>query len=336
MAIELTNKNLSLLFTMLVGPISITLLIISVYLIQPQVEAKLVSNVISALKEHNIKAEVSFSGRDGILEGEVESQKVAKIAQKISLSVFGTRVIRNHLSIRNKKNNVVKIDTFIERPITKKISYIRPKPEKEASNDLPHVVRLVLKDKKKPVFISEVDKIIANMRKKSLSVVHKNTSSHIINSSADNKVLVKIEEKATISKKPNELVIIINDFNLLLNNKNEKATRIKKEKSNTPSVPPQKLDKIDLSSLYFLKGSIILPKKTYPVLNKVSASIKVYSHSYIELIAYANDSDTAYAQGVAIRNYLVTTGIRKNIIHVAGYTMTENQLNKASVKIFAR
>lgn len=72
------------------------------------------------------------------------------------------------------------------------------------------------------------------------------------------------------------------------------------------------------------------------VLNKISTSIKAYSYSYIEIITYGNNSDLAYAQGVAIREYLATREIRRNIIHVAGHTVTPNTTKKAKVNIFAR
>ena len=98
--IKATQKNITLLFTMLMGPISLSLIILSVYLIQPKVEAKLTSNVQSILRQNNISVDVSFSGRDGILKGEVENKEISDNAERLSLSVFGTRVIRNQLIIK--------------------------------------------------------------------------------------------------------------------------------------------------------------------------------------------------------------------------------------------
>jgi hypothetical protein len=359
MNIESTNKNLSLLFTMLMAPISIILLIISVYLIQPKVEASLVLNVTSALKEHNIEAEVSFSGRDGILKGEVDSQDVVEKAQRISGAVFGIRIIRNHLSIRSKKYNVEKINSFIQRPVIRKISNDNTVqiPKKSINNSFNEAMRLLLKNKKNPLLIPEVDRIIANMGEKVLPTTYNNATDDIFKPIESNKIIqpdkikenvlispdiiktVKRKEKSEISvKKPNELFIIINDFNSSMAYKKSGATSypIKKEKLNNASSSLQRLEEMDLSTLYFSNNSTILSKDMHQILNKISASIKAYSHSYIELITYGNDSDLAYAQGVAIREYLVTTGIRKNIIHVAGHTVTAKTIKKANIKIFAR
>lgn len=365
MNIESTNKNLSLLFTMLMVPIAIILLIISVYLIQPKVEASLVLNVTSALKEHNINAEVLFSGRDGVLKGEVESQDIAEKAQKISGAVFGTRIIRNHLRIRSKKHNVEKIDSFIQLPIIRKASYASKVPKETINNSLNETTGLLLINKKNSTSISEVDRIIANMDNKVLLTTHHNSNDSSVKLVESNKFLLKPESKfiqknaikenvlipaetvkivksekenRVIVKKPNDLLTIINNFNSSIDYKTSQTTsnKIKKKQLNHTSSYPQRLEEIDLSVLYFSDNSTILSKDMHQILNKISTSIKAYSYSYIELIAYGNDSDLAYTQGVAIRDYLVTTGIRNNIIHVAGHTVTANTIKKANIKIFAR
>lgn len=363
MNIESTNKNLSLLFMMLMGPISIILLIISVYLIQPKVEASLVLNVTSALKKNNIEAEVLFSGRDGILKGEVENQDIAEKAQRISGAVFGTRIIHSHLSIRRKKDKMGAIDNSIQHPIIRKISYGNTiLPKETINNSLSKAKEELLRHQKTPILISEVDRIIANMDEKVLPVIN---SSHIVKPIELNKVLIKsenniihqgvIKKKVWIAsdntkrvkpegnsriivKKPNELLTIINDFNLSIDDKSSETTshQRQKEKLNHSASAPQKLEEIDLSILYFSNNSTILSKDMQQVLNKISTSIKAYSYSYIEIITYGNNSDLAYAQGVAIREYLATREIRRNIIHVAGHTVTPNTTKKAKVNIFAR
>jgi osmotically-inducible protein OsmY len=103
---ELTKKDLLVLLPMWVTPLVIFLLVISIYLVQPKVEAKLVSNVRLALEEQGIEAMVSFSGRDGVLTGEVASQEILENAHKLSLSVFGTRVIENNLTVKVRSINV--------------------------------------------------------------------------------------------------------------------------------------------------------------------------------------------------------------------------------------
>ncbi len=332
MAIQATNKNLSLLFTLLMGPISIILLIISVYFIQPKVEAKLVSNVEAVLKKHNIEAEVSFSGRDGILRGEVDSQEVIDNAQKISLTVFGTRVIRNYLSIRAKENDPILIGNIKQNHIFRKISYIKNHPKKEISKNMNQGAVLILKDQKKPAYLSEVDKIMANMNQLTLPVIP-NTDTNGIKLTKLETVLVKIKNKTT-QNDSNELPYIINNFNYLLESDPSELISFGDKQQISPPFS-KKLDEIDLSTLIFSSHSVLLPKKAHLVLNKVSESIKAHSYSYIELTAYAEDSDIGYARGVAIRDYLATKGIQKNLIHITGDTQSNS--NKAvAVEIIAR
>ncbi|HFC92958.1 MAG TPA: hypothetical protein ENJ51_09120, partial [Leucothrix mucor] len=120
---NIIKKDLFILLTMWLSPATILLLVISIYLVQPKVEAKLVSSVRSVLAEHNIDAEVSFSGRDGTLTGEVASQKIADNAKKLSLAVFGIRVIRNQLLVRDQPYSASKITNELQLPIIEKISY---------------------------------------------------------------------------------------------------------------------------------------------------------------------------------------------------------------------
>jgi len=107
--IQLTKKDLFLLLPISISSLVICLLVISIYWVQPKIEAQLVSDVKLALATHRIEATVSFSGRDGILTGEVASQKISDNAYKLSLAVFGTRVIKNNLTVKVKQNNNVKI-----------------------------------------------------------------------------------------------------------------------------------------------------------------------------------------------------------------------------------
>jgi hypothetical protein len=106
---QLTKKDLFLMLLIWVSPVVICLLVISLYLVQPKVEAQLVSDVKLALAIHNIEATVSFSGRDGTLTGEVDSQEISENAHKLSLAVFGIRVIKNHLTIKAKQDNILKM-----------------------------------------------------------------------------------------------------------------------------------------------------------------------------------------------------------------------------------
>ena len=106
---QLTKKDLFLLLLMWIAPLVICLLVISLYLVQPKVEAQLVSDVKLVLSIHNIEATVSFSGRDGILTGEVDSQEILENAHKLSLAVFGIRVIENHLTVKAKQDNSLKM-----------------------------------------------------------------------------------------------------------------------------------------------------------------------------------------------------------------------------------
>ena len=305
--IELTNKNLYLLFTLLMGPISIILLVISVYLIQPKVEAKLASSVRLELAKHNIKTEVSFSGRDGILKGEVDSQEIADNAQRISLAVFGTRVIRNYLNVRAKQDN------FVPAPIIKKISYAIRQPEKER----------ISKEKSKPVFISEVDKIMANMRNIKKPIVQYRLAN-----------ITKPTKDKLIVDDSNELLHIINTFNSSLDDTPDRKV-LSPNKQNPDSISVQKLEEIDLSTLYFSDNSTVLSQKAHPILNKVSKAIKAQSLSYIELIAYAKDSDIGYARGVAIREYLAMKGVQKNIIHISGHTLLDTDNKKITFEILS-
>lgn len=209
--IKSTKKNLTLLSTMLMGPISLVLLIIAVYLIQPKVEAKLTSSVKSVLEQNNIDADVSFSGRDGILKGSVESQEVADNAEKLSLSVFGTRVIRNKLSVKDQDHSQ---ESMVEKIIATQNARIKEAAITEYDKESKTIKSVVNKPqsekgialtetKPKEVnsfavagdttsgYTSEVDKIMANMQQMNLR-------KKVVKADKDKKEDVKkVEIKAT-------------------------------------------------------------------------------------------------------------------------------------------
>lgn len=162
---------------MLMGPVSLILLIISVYIIQPKVEAKLTSKVRSVLEQHNIDAQVSFSGRDGILKGSVENQAEADNAAKLSLEVFGTRVIRNRLNVKNQHSSQTIVEkTMTPQPVS--VDEALHRSPIEGATDTAIVVAstnkakttslVVEKDTRMGGYTSEVDKIMANMQQMNL------------------------------------------------------------------------------------------------------------------------------------------------------------------------
>ncbi len=305
--IESTNKNLSLLFALIIGPIFIILVVISVYLIQPEVEEKLTSTVKRELAKHNITVEVSFSGRDGILKGEVDTQENMAKAQSISLAVFGTRTIRNYLNIQTKQ------DSCIQTAMIKKISYTTKQAE-----------RKITPNKNKLISTSQVDEIISNMQQLKKPIIHSVAKETAISTQVNK---FKIKDKSVFNK-PNELLHIINNFNSSLIAKENKRNIPKVSIVNT-----KKLAEIDLSTLRFSDTSTVLSKESYSVLNKISEAIKAQSFSYIELVAYAKDSNIGYARGVAIREYLATKGIPENIIHISGQTLLDSDNKKAIFEI---
>lgn len=161
-----TTKNLFILLTMWVSPATLLLLVISLYLVQPKVEAKLASHVKSILTEHNIAANVSFSGRDGILTGNVASQEMAENAHKLSLAVFGTRIIKNRLVVNHSQYN--KTAVSIDPPHIKKASYIP-----QSVNSLQKAVyqtSTTKNIKNKLSNFSEIDKIMLEMSRHTLIV----------------------------------------------------------------------------------------------------------------------------------------------------------------------
>ncbi len=344
---NIIKKDLFILLTMWLSPATILLLVISIYLVQPKVEAKLVSSVRSVLAEHNIDAEVSFSGRDGTLTGEVASQKIADNAKKLSLAVFGIRVIRNQLLVRDQPYSASKITNELQLPIIEKISYrINPQQDLEIKSETEN-----------PQYSSDVERIIATMQQQAMPIIQPHTEkiSSIIAPLDDElvehqeaqeekilepthsepaKALKKQVKQNQFNKNTNNLLTIIDEFNSSLNSFLDSSI-IEKEKmkSKITSVSSQAIDKIDLSSIQFSNSSTTLPLIAHHILDKVATSIKIQSYPNIELIAYANDSDIAYARGVAIREYLVMRGISKNSIRVSGYTITDDKRNTVVFEI---
>jgi len=358
---KITKKDLLILLTMWLSPVAILLLVISIYLIQPKVEAKLVSSVISVLAQHDINAEVSFSGRDGILKGEVDSQEIADNAQKLSLAVFGARVIRNQLIVKAPQYNAFEINNELQQPVIEKISYTtEPQPEAYQITNQEFVVAI---NEEKSQYSSEVERIMATMQQQGVSAMQTppvNTSSIIV--PLDGKLVETIEnpkahknkapeivaisiiepkkkpekqvKSQQTSKSTNSLLGILDDFNLSLGSLTSNSA-IAQEKigSQITPVSSQSIDKIDLSAIQFSSGSTTLPNNVHQLLDKVATSIKAQSYPTIELNAYADDSDIAYARGAAIREYLVSKGINQNSIHVSGHTMTDNIGKVATFKI---
>jgi outer membrane protein OmpA-like peptidoglycan-associated protein len=357
-----SKKDLLILLTMWASPATILLLALSLYLIQPKVEAKLVSHVQSVLAEHNIEAEVSFSGRDGKLEGEVATQEIANNAYRLSLEVFGTRIIRNHLVIKDEQNKMDReiemseMDNESQHPIVQKASY--------ATQPLQTVQKAVYREtlptieKQEPEKISDVNKIMMAMSQQTLPTTDDQRLNKKIFSSLSvdiNKASIERPQIKTIntpinkiattppdaiaiknsnknegtlkSGKANDLLNIIDDFNLSLDSLSDEKIISTQQASKPPSI-----DHIDLSSIHFADNSTTLPLEAQQVLDKVAATIKAHSLSYIELIAYANDSDIAYARGATIREYLVTKNIKKDSVHVAGHTMENNMKNVTAFK----
>ena len=374
--IKTTKKNITLLATMLMGPISLSLIVISVYLIQPKVEAKLTSNVKSVLQQNNILADISFSGRDGVLKGEVASQEISEKAEKLSLSVFGTRTIRNQLNVKDTaKISPEILDTL---PIIEGHATLTPHKKIKENKSLEVATTVVETEKNQ---LSDIDKIMENMQKRALlkpkyeapilierkpiethniQLVSLNTAEKIPESieiiKADNlkkhtKKIATIAlsseitntdqvDKKIIEKnnEPTELLSIIEDFNAFLeppsSKKNVATPSINIKRDNT--ITAKTLDNIDLSTIQFTAKSTHLSNESYATLDQVSQSIKAYYHAPIDLIIYANDSDIAYAQGVAIRDYLVKKGVSRSKISVSGHTITANKGKETPIIIKLR
>jgi hypothetical protein len=303
------------------------------------------------LAKHNIKAEVSFSGRDGKLEGEVESQEIINTAYRLSLKVFGTRIIHNHLIVKGEQDDMAMAEIEIKphQPIVKKASYLA-QPEQSVQKAVYREILPVI-EKPQTEHISDVDKIMMAMNQQTLPTRDAQTSSEKISSILlperkkaleKNAKIEKTEESTTQittqsshsiqlknnakqqvllkNNKANDLLKIIDGFNLSLDSLIDENTINKQQTTQS-----QTIDDIDLSSIRFASHSTILPIEAHSALDKVAASIKAHSLSYIELIAYADDSDIAYARGAIIRDYLVTQNIRKDSVHVAGHTMEDNK-----------
>jgi len=374
--IKATKKNITLLSTMLMGPISLSLLIISVYLIQPKVEAKLTSNVKSVLEENNISANISFSGRDGILKGDVASQEIADQAEKLSLGVFGTRVIRNQLTVQEQGETQAKVDMPNPKATIKENTPLI-KPSQEINKD----IRMTMLPIKKEDGISDIDKIMANMQQAALSkpkykpailietknvvknaalavtksiviadessepsdssepIKKQNKPEVVIAISTDNGMPVLVSEKSqTIKNSPNTVLGIIDDFNSFLSPQNEKRIVAKKstQESTNRNGSPTVLENIDLSLIKFSKDSAVLLRESHVTLGQLSESIKTYYRAPIDIASYADNSDIAYARGAAIRDYLVKQGINRSKIGVAGHTIAKGMENVEYIKINVR
>ncbi len=358
---KIIKKDLFILLTMWLSPATILLLVISIYLVQPKVEAKLVSSVQSVLAEHHIDAEVSFSGRDGTLRGEVRSQEIADNAQKLSLAVFGIRVIHNQLLIRGQpysaSNKASETNNELPLPVIEKISY-RIDPQQDIDETVNQEPEIIERKVEKPQYSSDVERIMATMQQQVMPITqpHPEKTSSIIVPLDDElvehhevqkdkilevavahsepvKVLKKQVKQNQPNKSTNNLLNIIDEFNSSLGSFVDSSVEKEKEVSQNASVTPQEIDKIDLSSIQFSNNSTTLPLVAHQILDKVAASIKIQSYPNIELIAYANDSDIAYARGVSIREYLATQGINKNSIYVSGYTITDAKNNTVAFEI---
>jgi len=82
------------------------LLVSSFYILNTDIELKLISDVREQFEAEELQYNIDFKGRDGILTGTVASEKEGQKAVKIAESVEGVRVIRNQLTIiKNDSKN---------------------------------------------------------------------------------------------------------------------------------------------------------------------------------------------------------------------------------------
>ena len=78
----------------------IILCFLCIFMHADEIEADLTARSAQALSSAGISLDkVSFSGQDGLLEGEVESQAVGNRAAEIVGNVYGVRVVNNHLRV---------------------------------------------------------------------------------------------------------------------------------------------------------------------------------------------------------------------------------------------
>ena len=124
---DTTENNSTLLLAMVIAPVSLLLLILSIYLVQPKIEKKLTQDLSSILKIHDIDATVSFSGRDGLLQGNVSTAKIIVQAEHLSTTVFGIRTLRNQLRVV-EKNPELAIAQRLKKKETGRIFRQAPTP----------------------------------------------------------------------------------------------------------------------------------------------------------------------------------------------------------------
>ncbi len=82
----------------------LVLLASSFYILNADIELKLISDVREQFEAEELQYNIDFKGRDGILTGTVANEKERQEAVKIAESVDGVRVIRNELTIIEKSS----------------------------------------------------------------------------------------------------------------------------------------------------------------------------------------------------------------------------------------
>jgi len=88
----------------------------SFYILNADIELQLISHVRERFDDENLQFSVDFSGRDGVIGGNVANEKERQEAITIAKSVEGVRTIKHELSIINMPDNTNDLEVLFTEP----------------------------------------------------------------------------------------------------------------------------------------------------------------------------------------------------------------------------
>lgn len=97
-ATHIRVDGIVLIISLLFGSL-LVLLASSFYILNGDIELKLIGDVRERFEEEELQFSVDFNGRDGIISGSVANEKEKKVVLKMARSVEGVRTIQNKLTI---------------------------------------------------------------------------------------------------------------------------------------------------------------------------------------------------------------------------------------------
>jgi len=306
----------------------IILLIASILIIKPRIESDLTKKVTEQLKLQGIVAQVSFSGRDGIIKGIVKKADIKK-AEKSANEVCGIHFIDNQLIARGAQKStqatVIKSATppsSLEQAVDtdKKLEAVTVQKNDQSPVD---VTKDVANNPRNHEKQKEEKAELARSRDKSKEDL-KPSEEKATKKSLVTKALSEggNRDKATPSEPENnerkssakgnllayeKMLTAMDDYNKSRKSRNKRV------------IADESSFGVDTKAISFKSDSVKIKSNSYAVLDKLAKRLEETDEKdSIKITVTAKESDLAFSRAKSLQAYLVEKGIEKRRLVITG------------------